>query len=232
MWGTFLSEPLDIAALVGRYPANKLMSRMPILYRLTALPDSPCEVTGLWGINPDFSGLSPCKGQVAYALLTRAPVSERIATLLPLDLHVLSLPLAFILSQDQTLRCIENFKTKLFIPSSRPGLIANLSSQNPKTELQKSSSSYLLNIFNELVFPFLFFRPLPGDHPSGKKRGKSNTYFISLQNFLNLFLEAIFYSLSTRLLTKTSIRTCPRPDQYCCHQFRDCKVNTFYRIYD
>ena len=40
-------------------------------------------------------------------LLTRAPVaSGSIATpLLPLDLHVLSLSLAFILSQDQTLRC-------------------------------------------------------------------------------------------------------------------------------
>ena len=41
-------------------------------------------------------------------LLTRAPVADRgIATSsLPLDLHVLGLSLAFILSQDQTLRCI------------------------------------------------------------------------------------------------------------------------------
>ena len=38
-------------------------------------------------------------GQVAYALRTRLPLS--IAT--PFDLHVLGLPLAFILSQDQTL---------------------------------------------------------------------------------------------------------------------------------
>ena len=40
-------------------------------------------------------------------LLTSAPVAgESVATLpLPLDLHVLSLSLAFILSQDQTLRC-------------------------------------------------------------------------------------------------------------------------------
>ena len=46
--------------------------------------------------------------QVAYALRTRPPVATYcIATaLLPLDLHVLSLPLAFILSQDQTLHCI------------------------------------------------------------------------------------------------------------------------------
>jgi hypothetical protein len=42
-----------------------------------------------------------------YVFRTRLPVaSSRIATgLLPLDLHVLSLPLAFILSQDQTLHC-------------------------------------------------------------------------------------------------------------------------------
>ena len=31
MWGTFLSEPLLIVALVGRYPANKLIRRIPIL---------------------------------------------------------------------------------------------------------------------------------------------------------------------------------------------------------
>ena len=34
MWGTFLSEPLPIDALVGRYPANKLMGRIAISYRL------------------------------------------------------------------------------------------------------------------------------------------------------------------------------------------------------
>ena len=59
------------------------------------------------GISRNFSRLSPCEGQVAYALLTRAPVAAgSIATpAMPLDLHVLSLSLAFILSQDQTLRC-------------------------------------------------------------------------------------------------------------------------------
>jgi len=40
-----------------------------------------------------------------YVFRTRLPVVSDIATLLPLDLHVLSLPLAFILSQDQTLHC-------------------------------------------------------------------------------------------------------------------------------
>ena len=72
---------------------------------------SPCGAPILWGISPDFSGLSPCYRWIAYVLLTRAPVADKgIATSsLPLDLHVLSLSLAFILSQDQTLRCLNCF---------------------------------------------------------------------------------------------------------------------------
>jgi hypothetical protein len=38
-----------------------------------------------------------------YALLTRSPVAIHPKVMLPLGLHVLGLPLAFILSQDQTL---------------------------------------------------------------------------------------------------------------------------------
>ena len=106
MWGTFLSEPLRIVALVGRCPANKLMRRMPIPDRRIFHPTT-MRWKGVWGIRPSFPGLSPCPGQVAYVLLTSAPVAARsVATpALPLDLHVLSLSLAFILSQDQTLRC-------------------------------------------------------------------------------------------------------------------------------
>ena len=63
----------------------------------------------LCGIRRRFHRLSPCCGYVAHALRTLAPVAAKsIATFaLPLDLHVLSLPLAFILSQDQTLHCIK-----------------------------------------------------------------------------------------------------------------------------
>ena len=70
--------------------------------------DPSCGEPISWGISPDFSGLSPCYRWIAYVLLTRAPVAGKgIATSpLPLDLHVLGLSLAFILSQDQTLRCI------------------------------------------------------------------------------------------------------------------------------
>ena len=86
------------------------MRRMPIPYRL-AFPPEAMQPPGLWGISPHFYGLYPCRGQVAYVLLTSAPVADRrIATpSLPLDLHVLSLSLAFILSQDQTLRCSNCF---------------------------------------------------------------------------------------------------------------------------
>ena len=60
-----------------------------------------------WSISSAFAGLFPDYGQIAHLLRTRAPVAAKdIATLaLPLDLHVLGLSLAFILSQDQTLRC-------------------------------------------------------------------------------------------------------------------------------
>ena len=64
-----------------------------------------------WSFNSAFAGLFPDYGQIAHLLRTRAPVAAiGIATnALPLDLHVLGLSLAFILSQDQTLRCIINY---------------------------------------------------------------------------------------------------------------------------
>ena len=52
--------------------------------------------------------LSPTEGQVGYALLTRSPLRLIGASshLSPFDLHVLSTPPAFVLSQDQTLQDI------------------------------------------------------------------------------------------------------------------------------
>ena len=113
----------------------------------------PCGAPILWGISPDFSGLSPCYRWIAYVLLTRAPVADRgIATSsLPLDLHVLGLSLAFILSQDQTLRCI--FFFFFIIPSKRY-----------LTELTSFSLIFLyytcfFNSFNELLSPTAAPRP-------------------------------------------------------------------------
>ena len=58
--------------------------------------------TSTSGISPSFPELSPSYGQVVYVLLNRLPLN-RIAPA-PLDLHTLGTPLAFVLSQDQTLR--------------------------------------------------------------------------------------------------------------------------------
>ena len=77
------------------------------------------------GINPPFGGLSQSPGQVAHVLRTLAPlISSRIATLgNPFDLHVLSTPPAFVLSQNQTLR-------KEFVPSPAIGERVNLTVHN------------------------------------------------------------------------------------------------------
>ena len=78
MWGTFLSEPLSIVALVGRYPANKLMERIPIFRRTKRpLTKPPCGGRVPSGINPSFERLFRSGRQVGYALLTRAPVAIR-----------------------------------------------------------------------------------------------------------------------------------------------------------
>ena len=74
MWGTFLSEPLSIEVLVGRYPANKLMERIPIDDRNSLISKS-CDLNMLSDINLSFERLSPSYRQVGYVLLTRAPVA-------------------------------------------------------------------------------------------------------------------------------------------------------------
>ena len=74
MWGTFLSEPLSIVGLVGRYPANCLMERIPIDNR-NSLIIIPCGIIMPSGINLSFERLSQSCRQVGYVLLTRAPVA-------------------------------------------------------------------------------------------------------------------------------------------------------------
>ena len=108
VWLIILSDQLPIAALVGRYPTNKLMGRRLIFRRPKPLIMERCHPMILCGISAPFETLSPTRRQITYALLTRSPlylVFRRI--LFALDLHVLSPPLAFVLSQDQTLRRVD-----------------------------------------------------------------------------------------------------------------------------
>jgi hypothetical protein len=59
----------------------------------------------LSGISGPFGQLSRSLGQVTHVLLTRAPLySTPRRMCFSFDLHVLSTPPAFVLSQDQTLQ--------------------------------------------------------------------------------------------------------------------------------
>ena len=77
LWGAFLSEPLPIAALVGRYPANQLIGREPIRrrrnFQYRAMRHNIPS-----GISRRFHRLSPGNGHVAHALRTLPPVAARI----------------------------------------------------------------------------------------------------------------------------------------------------------
>ena len=74
LWGTFLSEPLPIVALVGRYPANKLIGREPIRRRLN-FQHPAMGPNIILGISRRFHRLSPGNGHVAHALRTLPPVA-------------------------------------------------------------------------------------------------------------------------------------------------------------
>ena len=72
----------------------------------------------LSGISYAFAKLSPIQGQVTHALLTRAPLYYLLqAEEFSYDLHVLSTPPAFVLSQDQTRRYKASTLTRALIPS-------------------------------------------------------------------------------------------------------------------
>ena len=61
----------------------------------------------LSGIRPSFPSLSRSTGQITHVLLTRSPLEhphQKMVEAFPFDLHVLSTPPAFVLSQDQTLQ--------------------------------------------------------------------------------------------------------------------------------
>ena len=77
MWGTFLSEPLDIVALVCRYHSNQLMSREPIRIR-RVFQTRAMRPALLWEISRRFRRLCPGYGQVAHVLRTLPPVAARV----------------------------------------------------------------------------------------------------------------------------------------------------------
>ena len=126
MWPVTLSGRLPVVALVGHYPANKLIGRESIQNRNKAFHHQAMRPAVISGIRPGFPGLSQSQGQVTHVLLTRSPLIPGASTGSSFDLHVLSTPPAFILSQDQTLRkCITD-------TTSAPGKTGTPAAQNSK----------------------------------------------------------------------------------------------------
>ena len=103
VWPVALSGRLPVNALVGHHPTNKLIGRGPIPGRKN-FPPQPMRTRVVSGISPGFPELSQSQGQVTHVLLTRSPLTTSPKTSDPFDLHVLSTPPAFVLSQDQTLQ--------------------------------------------------------------------------------------------------------------------------------
>ena len=110
MWPFALSGRLCIVALVGRYPTNQLMHRRSIhVQGRSPFNKVLMRDPYLSGFSFRFQKLSRAHGQVTYVLLTRSPLTSKKKQAFlfrPFDLHVLGMPPAFILSQDQTLHLI------------------------------------------------------------------------------------------------------------------------------
>ena len=77
MWPFNLSVRLPIVDLVSRYLTNYLIGREPIFQRIAPLITVSCGTVILCGISICFQMLSPSERQVAHALLTRPPLSQR-----------------------------------------------------------------------------------------------------------------------------------------------------------
>ncbi len=103
VWPVTLSGRLPVIALVGHYPTNKLIGRESTLDQ-KIFPPRTMRHADISSIRPSFPGLSQSQGQVTHVLLTRSPLIRDTSTASSFDLHVLSTPPAFVLSQDQTLQ--------------------------------------------------------------------------------------------------------------------------------
>ena len=106
-------------------------------FQASAIP--PCGERPQFGINPPFGGLSRTRGQVAHVLRTRSPLSTSPKTRFSFDLHVLTMPPAFTLSQDQTLQKKSRPVTMNRHANLRTGVLYSL------RDLIKTATSYKLN---------------------------------------------------------------------------------------
>ena len=123
----------------------------------------------LCGISSRFQLLFPWYGQIAHALLTRPPLTYQPKSISSFDLHVLSMPPAFILSQNQTLKfnCLKSL------------------------HLCSNGSNYLLSLcwLAFKVTLFKYFEKINGNYLS----------FACLSNKISFLSYSIFNLLLTKL---------------------------------
>src|SRR5581483_11613575 len=74
VWLAVLSDQLRITALVGPYPANQLIRRDPLHRRPKGLSPTASQHWVSCGLSGHFWPVSPTRGQVSHALLTRPPL--------------------------------------------------------------------------------------------------------------------------------------------------------------
>ena len=107
MWPFILSDRLLIVALVGLYP-HQLANQTQAHLQAEAFSEASFREISMRSslIHSVLAPLSKCCPHLEGRLLTRySPVRHLVFTEIntPFDLHVLSTPPAFVLSQDQTL---------------------------------------------------------------------------------------------------------------------------------
>jgi hypothetical protein len=111
-----VSGPCLSSSVAGRplRPATRRSLGEPLPHQQADRPRAPLKAPGCpgfgftttCGINSPFGELSPTLRQIAHVLRTRSPLAQFCIATKPssFDLHVLSTPPAFVLSQNQTLR--------------------------------------------------------------------------------------------------------------------------------
>ena len=119
---------------------------------------------------------------------------------LPLDLHVLSLPLAFILSQDQTLRCIiySSGNASRRNPCSNENIPGPCSiSLNKFPRRDSRPARYATPIFQRTSYAFPFDPPLQKNLQIGRpffwgeKGAKDTTSFLPFQQKTRCFFRLL-----------------------------------------
>ena len=155
--------------------------------------------------------------------VTHPCAALRVLLPFPLDLHVLSLPLAFILSQDQTLRCIYKkfniFRSVFFLSSQKSTKLVHLASflfflllvlQNVNELLIKNQHPY--SSFPNADHHACFISPVSSllSYPTGRfpilRGGKGNNLFLSTKIFSKIlkhfFRRFYFYLLCEKNQTQ------------------------------